>query len=213
MAARRRTDGPPAPAPLCSTKRVAASTFGPIVPASKAPHSFARSRGVVAPTERAPAVPNPARTGVSVARTRRRHPSASASRADARSLSTTACTGTSVPSAGSATTGTPPPPTAITTMPASRRASIAGCCTIRSGSGDATTRRYECGPVLTTVQPSRSASTRSVSSAPILLHGLVKAGSVAETSVKERTVARSTDREAPALRSDTSSTAPSEPSV
>ena len=102
----------------------------------------------------------------------------------ARSLSITAATPASWPSA-SATTGMPPPPTETTTKPSSRSPSIASSSTIRSGCGEATTRRQPRPASSTTAQPSSARRRSAVSSSmnePIGFVGCSNAGSSAATS-------------------------------
>ena len=65
-------------------------------------------------------------------------PSSTANSADAKSLSTTASTPVEIPS--SIVTGTPPPPTQMTTRPLSKSAAIAEDSRMRTGFGEGTTR-------------------------------------------------------------------------
>ena len=100
-------------------------------------------------------------------------------------MSITAATPLRFPSA-SATTGIPPPPTETTTKPASISARIASSSTIRSGAGDATTRRQPRPASSRTAQPSSSRRRIAVGSSmnePIGFDGLAKAGSSAATSI------------------------------
>ena len=85
----------------------------------------------------------------------------------------------------SRTTGMPPPPTATTTNPASRRTRIASISTIRFGSGDGTTRRHPRSASSTTCHPSSSRrrfASSSVRNEPIGFVGWANAGSSGSTS-------------------------------
>ena len=79
-------------------------------------------------------------------------PTARASSAEAKSLSMTASTPSRRPS-GRSTTGIPPPPAATTRKPASTSVWIASCSTIRTGCGEATSRRQPRPESSATVPP------------------------------------------------------------
>jgi hypothetical protein len=122
-------------------------------------------------------VPKPiAAASTSVAITKQSTPTACASSAPLRSLSSTASTPRSVPF--SRTIGIPPPPAAITTAPADTSSRIVATSRISSGSGDGTTRRQPRSPRDSQFSPAaiRSRASTSVSQRPIGLVGRCHAG-------------------------------------
>src|ERR1039457_3210861 len=118
--------------------------FGPMLPAAKCLPSARyclASASVRWSIQRCCGVPKSSATfSTAVEMMNRPAPSSTASRADARSLSMTAATPCRLP-ASSAATGIPPPPTAMITVPASSSRLMARSSTMRSGWGEATTRR------------------------------------------------------------------------
>ena len=143
--------------PVASTKRIAASTFGPIEPAAKS--SRRSSSGETRSRRRCSGVPQLSYTpSTSVAMTNRSASTSRASSSLAKSLSITASTPASVRSLPAAhVVGIPPPPAQITTVPCSSSQRIGRISKIRFGAGDGTTRR-RWAPSRLNTQPFSAAS-------------------------------------------------------
>lgn len=145
--------------PVASANRQAASTFGPIEPAgSRMPRSCAAVARLIG---RARAVPYPSMTaGTSVSSNSASAAVACANSAAVRSLSSTASTPCRPPSLPRVT-GTPPPPVQMTTAPLAASSLIMSSSTIRTGSGEGTTRRHA-APSRRICQPRSPASRVAV---------------------------------------------------
>ena len=150
--------------PVASTKRAAASTFGPIDPAAKS--SSRSSSGVTRSSRRCSGVPHCSYTlSTSVAITNRSASTSRASSSLAKSLSMTASMPPRVRSwSGTHVVGIPPPPAQITTTPCSRSHRMGRISKIRFGAGDGTTRRSRSPSRLNTHPFSAASASASASS-------------------------------------------------